>query len=134
MKRASYEHLPRRLEINYPSSLDDTALEQLASRVFYRGSEDHKGMDNVFGFSPTPPRRDASVCDTGITRELAQQWLRQSIRKGNIQWTVPSERHPRYVFGRFDGTLYIARLTNDGKGEYKGNPVQEPITIKGLRP
>lgn len=134
MKRTSYEHLPRKLAISYPAELDAEALARLASQVTYRGSEDHKGIHNSFGFSPKPPRRNASVCDQGVTPKMAQDWLRQSIAKGNIQWTVPEEKHPRYVFGIFNGQLYIGRLTNDGKGEYKGYPVQEPITIRGLHP
>lgn len=131
MKRTNYEHLPQ-LTIYCPPEIDEDALKDLAERVFYRGSEDHKGVDNSFGFSLKPPRRNASVCDKEITPEKAQSWLRESIRKGNIQWTVAKEKHPRYVWGIFEGQLYLARLTNDGKGEYKGYPVQESITVKGL--
>ena len=131
MKRTNYEHLPR-LEVYCPPELDESARQRLSEHVFYRGSEDHKESNNSFGFSHTPPRRDASVCDRGITQDLAQNWLREAIRKGNIQWTVAKEKHPRYVWGKFNDQLYLARLTNDGKGEYKGYPVQEPITVKGL--
>lgn len=131
MKRSRYEHLPK-LEVYCPPEMDESALRHLADHVFYRGSEDHKGVDNSFGFSHTPPRRDASVCDSGITQAVAQEMLREGIRKGNIQWTVAEEKHPRYVWSKLNGQLYLARLTNDGKGEYKGYPVQEAVTVKGL--
>lgn len=37
------------------------------------------------------------------------------------------------MFGKFlKVSSYLARLTNDGKGEYKGYPVQESVTVKGL--
>lgn len=131
MQKTSYEHLPR-LEVYRPDWLTDEKLEELAERIFYRGSEEHKGSDNSFGFSHRPPRRYASECDSNITREQAQEWLRTAVRKGNIQWTVPEEKHPRYVWGLFNNQLFLARLTNDGKGEYKGYPVQVPVTVKGM--
>lgn len=131
MKRPTHKHLPRN-EVYCPKLLDAVALQQLSERVFYRGSKDHKGVDNSFGFKHTPPRPDASVCDKNITPEIAQNLLRESICKGNIQWTVATEKHPRYVWGKFEGQLYLARLTNDGKGEYKGYPVQESVIIKGF--
>ena len=132
MKKSEHKHLPK-LEIYCPDWCTSDKLAKIAEHSFYRGSEDHKGANNSFGFTSTPPRRNASVCDKGITPEIAKNWLRESIRKGNIQWTVPEEKHPRYVWGYFDGQLYLARLTNDGKGEYKGYPVQEDVKIKGLK-
>ena len=133
MKKTEHRHLPK-LEVFCPKEYSDPkALEKLSKRVFYRGSEDHKGMNNCFGFPLTPPRKDASVCDNGITQPMAQQWLRDAVKRGNIQWTVEKEKHPRYVFGKIDGRFYLARLLNDGKGEYKGYPIQEDITvIKGF--
>ena len=131
MKKTTYQHLPR-CEVYRPEWADDRYLYELADRVFYRGSEDHKDAGNPFGFSHDPPRKNASVCDNEITPKQAQEWLRNSIRKGNINWAVPAEKHPRYVWGIFNGQLYLGRLTNDGKGEYKGYPVQESVTIKGL--
>lgn len=131
MKKPTHQHLPR-CEVYRPEWADDRYLHELADSVFYRGSEDHKDAGNSFGFLRTPPRKDASVCDNGITPEQAQEWLRDSIRRGNINWAVLTEKYPRYVWGIFNDQLYLGRLTNDGKGEYKGYPVQESVTIKGL--
>lgn len=132
MKRPEYKRLPQ-LRVYCPPEYTADALASLAEHAFYRGSEDHKGPDNCFGFSPTPPRRDASVCDSGITMEIATTLLREAISKGNIQWTLATEKFPRYVFSKWNGQLYIGRLMNDGKGEYKGYPAQENVEIRGMK-
>ena len=50
--------------------------------------------------------------------------LRQAIRDGQVgeQW---EGEFPRYVWCRIDGTICEARLTNRGKGEYKGYPLED---------
>lgn len=131
MKKPGYKHQPP-LEVNCPPEFTKEKLALLSKLVSYRGSPDHKGYGNSFGFPNTPPRPDASVCDNGITPQVAQEWLRASICKGNIYFSLTLEKFPRYVWGKFDGKLYVARLINDGNGEYKGFPVQEPVKVKGL--
>lgn len=118
-----------------PPEVTPEYLAELARQSFYRGSSDHKAPGSSYDFSLTPPRPDASVCDNGITREIAEAHLREAIKRGNIAWTVPREKHPRYVFGVIDGRLHIGRLTVDGdkKAEYKGYPEQSGIVVQGLK-
>ena len=135
MKRTSYRRT-REWKVLVPADVDADKLARIAEQSFYRGSPDHKGPGNVFGFALKPPRPNASLCGDNITREEAESCLRDAIKRGNICWTDPTEHHPRYVFGFLGGRLHIARLTNDTSttGEYKGYPEQVGITVKGLKP
>jgi hypothetical protein len=52
-------------------------------------------------------------------------WLKEAIRSGNV--SGPWENgFPRYVWTRKANSVFIARLTNQGLGHYKGWPVTDP--------
>jgi hypothetical protein len=57
-----------------------------------------------------------------VKQTQVTKWLKKAIRKGSVSahW---EGGFPRYVWHREDGTVYEARLVNQGKGEYKGYPL-----------
>ena len=113
-------HLPRRVA-NPPPNAD---LGDTARQAVFVGSSEHKNTPSFAG-QPTP-RSDASLCDPMLRNSRCRltRALRQAIRDGQVgeQW---EGEFPRYVWCRIDGTICEARLTNRGKGEYKGYPLED---------
>ena len=97
--------------------------DSLAQRVRYVGSGEHKArpVDGSYNLVPAL-RSDASRCNPTITREQAEDGLRQAIRNRCVSADFIGE-YPCYVWGWIEGQPHVARLTNQAKGEYKGWPV-----------
>jgi hypothetical protein len=79
---------------------DGTSLSDLAQRVSYVGSGEHKSYPSFAG--PPKLRADASKCDP--------------------KFADPAE-FPRYAWHRLDNVIYEARLVNQELGQYKGYPL-----------
>lgn len=101
-----------------PSGVD---LAELAGRVRYVGSSEHKTSPSFAG--PPHPRADASKCDPKLTdAEVLTTWLRAAVAAGRIG--APWEGDfPRYAWGTIDGVHYEGRLVNRDQGSYKGYPL-----------
>lgn len=93
-------------------------LHELAQRVRYIGSSEHKAFPSFAG--PPKLRADATRCDPALTDPAAiTSWLRAGLQAGHIG--APWEgQFPRYVWHRVDGVCYEGRLVNRDAGEYKG--------------
>ena len=99
----------------------NTDLDELAERVSYVGSQEHKDFPSFAG--QPRPRADASLCPREIRdAEAVSEWLRSAIRRGAVG--APWEGgFPRYVWHRECDTVFEARLVNRGNGSYKGYPL-----------
>lgn len=107
-----------------------TNLEDLARRVRYVGSPEHKDGPSFAGLPHF--RKDASICDSAITQGQAQDWLSMGIRLGNIG--APWENaFPRYVWYKTGAIMYEGRLVNQTKGEYKGYPLSKDQWPENIR-
>ena len=94
------------------------SLEQVAQRVRYVGSPEHKDTPSFAG-SPRP-RATATICDRSFLgrQDEITAWLRDAIRHGHTgDWV---RGFPKYVWYRVGDRAYIARLVNADNGEYKG--------------
>ena len=118
---------PRRRTINIPP---DTDLEDLAARVVYEGSPEHKDIPSFAGQPRL--RADASCCPREITdREMVSEWLRSAIRRGAKG--APWERElPRYVWYKHDNIVFEARLVNCEIGSYEGYPLDKEEWPRGI--
>lgn len=126
--RAPRKNRPRKRQIRVQ---DDCLLDDLAERVWYEGSAEHK---DVLSFRGLPElRSDASICPRHISsREQVTEWLRTAIRTGAVGPPWEGD-YPRYVWYMTDGTVYEARLTNRGSGAYKGYPLEEAEWPRGIQ-
>ena len=92
---------------------------QLASRVTYVGSPEHKTGTSFAGV--TAARADATKCDTALNGRLdeIQRWLRRAfeLRCFGGPW---EGGFPRYAWCKVGQIVYEARLLNQGLGQYKG--------------
>jgi hypothetical protein len=95
-------------------------LEEVAERVRYIGSPEHKDAPSFAG--QKKPRADASICPRGLTQEEVQGWLRLAILRGATSEFWEGD-FPRYVWFRTGSVAYEGRLTNSASGEYKGFPL-----------
>jgi hypothetical protein len=101
----------------------DVNLKELASRVRYVGSAEHKRYPSFAG--PPQPRADASKCDPSITdANVVTTWLRDAVEAGRIGEPWEGD-FPRYVWAEVDGMHYEGRLVNREQGTYKGYPLSE---------
>lgn len=106
-------------------------LEELAERVSYVGSPEHKDMPSLAG--QARPRADASLCERRLTKDfgLVTEWLREAVRRGAVGgfW---EGGFPRYAWYKEGDVVYEARLINQARGEYKGYPLNENEWPSGL--
>ncbi|MBK9031279.1 MAG: hypothetical protein IPL61_08075 [Myxococcales bacterium] len=98
------------------------APEELAERVAYIGSAEHKArpIDPAFDFAPAL-RSDASRCDPAATKDQAQAALQEAVRRRCVSRVFVGE-FPQYVWGWLDGA-HAARLINSEAGWYKAWPI-----------
>lgn len=115
------------------AELAQTELDEMARRVRYVGSIEHKTYPSPAG--EPRPRHDASKCP----RLAPERWaelsdaLRAAVRAGYVSEAVDPGGLPRYVWGKLDGALYEARhLSTPGDG-YKAYPVEEFELPESLR-
>lgn len=117
----------RRRIVMPPAGVD---LVQLAERVSYVGSSEHKTFPSFAG--PFNPRADASKCDPKLAdRDELTRWLREALRAGYAGQLWEGD-FPRYVWCRRDGVTYEARLSNPELGHYKGYPLRPEESVEGL--
>jgi hypothetical protein len=119
--------LPRR--VSPPQG--DINIEEIAGRVTYVGSPEHKEGPSFAGRAS--PRRDASICDKQLSQdlELVTRWLRTAIRSGAIGGLWEGD-FPRYAWYKEGDVVYEARLVNRERGEYKGYPLNRTEWPEGL--
>ena len=107
-----------------------TDLDALADRVMYVGSPEHKDIPSFVGQPRL--RGDASRCPREIAdRDLVNEWLRSSIRRGATGAPWEGE-FPRYVWYKFGATMFEGRLVNREAGTYKGYPLNEDEWPNGI--
>jgi hypothetical protein len=100
---------------------DGKNLEAVARKASYVGSPEHKDTPSFAG--QPRPRADAAICNRNLAERQTQvtKWLKRAIRNGHCaHWEGD---FPRYVWHREAGTVYEARLVNQGNGQYKGYPL-----------
>lgn len=96
-------------------------LTQLARRASYVISREHK--DYLTEQGPGALRSDASPCPRDISRDQAEQWLREAIAAGNIGAPWSDQPFPQCAWYRREGVVFEARVTNVEQGAYKGYPL-----------
>lgn len=108
----------------------DTNLDELASRVQYIGSPEHKDFPSFAGIPRL--KADASTCPREIRdKEMVEDWLRSAIRRGAVSKNFTGD-FPRYVWYKSGDTVFEARLVNQGDGSYKGYPLGEDEWPRGI--
>lgn len=108
-------------------------LREVAGRATYVGSVEHKRHPSTAG--PPRLRPSASACPPDVTAEMATEWLREAIGAGWVS-ALADGAYPRYVWTRKREQWWQARLTNRGRGEYKGwpiDPAQDDVPPEILR-
>jgi hypothetical protein len=128
MRSPGRQH-PRHRAIDPP---DDADLDALADDVQYVGSPEHKRAPSFAG--PPSPRPDASICDPRFLekQQLLTAWLKIAIRKGAVG-ALFEGGFPRYIWYKEDEeTVHEARLVNQGKGTYKGYPLETDEWPSGI--
>ena len=114
MRAPSRKRPPRRTRSDPPTR---TNLAELAERVSYIGSPEHKSFPSFAG--PPKLRGDASKCDPTLDVETITGWLRAGVVAGQVGAPWKGD-FPQYVWLRTEEACYEARLINQGLGQYKG--------------
>ena len=113
--RAPKRKRPLKREIRISLNAD---LDALAELVTYVGSPEHKDYPSFAG--PPKLRSDAFCCPRSIRdADTVTEWLRVAVRRGAVG-TYWESGFPRYVWYKLGDTVFEARLTNRGAGQYKG--------------
>jgi len=126
--RAPHRKRPLARQIQAPP--DGIDLDRLSRRVRYTGSPEHKDAPSFAGHPR--PRADATICDRSFVDRQKQitTWLRRAVRTGQVGAPWEGE-FPRYAWYRDGDTVYEARLTNQGAGEYKGYALERDEWPRG---
>lgn len=103
---------------------DADSPEELAERVEYVGSPEHK--DHPSSLGPPHLRSDATPCEANMTRDANRntQALREGIRRQCVS-SIFEGGYPKYVWTWVNGVLYEARHINGPQGTYKGYRLEE---------
>lgn len=115
---------------------DFQQLEELKGFVSYVGSIEHKDAPSELIAGKTPrPRPDASMCPRSISKlEMVNKWLKVAFEKGAV-CDYFEGKFPRYVWYKNEEMVFMGRLVNREKGEYKGFPInvfEWPLGISEL--
>lgn len=126
--RAPHRRRPRVREVHVRSDVD---LDDLAHRVSYIGSPEHKDVVSFAG--PPRLRADASRCPlaTAQAQEQINEWLGCAIRAGATGEPWEGE-FPRYVWYKHEDAVYEGRLVNRELGQYKGYPLHRNEWPRGI--
>ena len=125
--RAPRHRRPRKRRVFTPPEAD---LDELAGRVAYVGSPEHKDFPSFAGQPRL--RADASCCPREVVDpNTVRGWLRSAIRRGAAG--APWEGgFPRYVWYKDGDVIYEGRLVNRQTGAYKGYPLDEDEWPPGI--
>jgi len=98
---------------------DGANIDDIASRVSYVGSPEHKSGPSFAG--QPKPRADATICDSSLNGRQADinVWLRNGIELQCFGYPWEGD-FPRYVWSKVEEKVYEARLVNRQLGQYKG--------------
>jgi len=126
--RAPRRRRPPTREISIPA---DVNLPEIASRVRYVGSPEHKDTPSFAG--QPRPRADASICERRFMtmQEELTSWLQEAIERGAVSSHLEGD-YPRYAWYKEGNVVYEARLVNRGSGEYKGYALEEEEWPNGI--
>jgi hypothetical protein len=97
-------------------------LQDLAAVAQYTPSGEHKHHYTP-ELGPGRWRHDATPCPKDLTRDQAEQWLKDALSLGDAGPAWPDHAYPEYVWKRVDEIVFEARLTNRDQGWYKGYPL-----------
>lgn len=123
MRRPNRQRTIFRGKIESPP--EEINLKDVAKKARFFGSVEHKSAPSFAG--QPKPRSDCAICPIEYCDKQKEMtaWLKEAIRSGNV--SGPWENgFPRYVWTRKANSVFIARLTNQGLGHYKGWPVTDP--------
>lgn len=103
---------------------DADSPEDLARRVTYVGSQEHKDHPSLVG--PPRLRSDATPCEVEMTLDVSgnTEALREGIRRRCVSQMFEGG-YPMYVWTWINGVLYEARHINGPQGAYKGYRLEE---------
>lgn len=120
--RSRFQRRKRRKIGEWPE--DEDPPEDLAERVEYVGSPEHKDHPSAAG--PPCLRSDATPCEPHMTRDVKgnTEALRDGVRRRCVS-QIFEGGYPRYVWTRINGVLYEARHINGPLGTYKGYRLEE---------
>ncbi|OJU74362.1 MAG: hypothetical protein BGO09_11090 [Bacteroidetes bacterium 47-18] len=101
-------------------------LEAIKDKVSYVGSVEHKDAPSRLIEGKIPrPRPDASMCPRWINDlDLVNKWLKIAFEKGAVCDYFEGD-FPRYVWFKYENTVFMGRLINKESGEYKGFPINQ---------
>lgn len=103
-----------------------------AERARYEGSPEHKSYPSFAGQPKL--RSDATRCPKHLKdAEELTSWLREAIRRGQVNHYSVESGFPKYVWVYRDATWFEARLVNAEQGTYKGYPLANGEAPKGLQ-
>jgi len=126
--RAPRRKRPQIRKIGVPEGVD---LEEVAGRVMYTGSPEHKSTPSFAGHPR--PRADASLCDPALADKQRQltRCLRSAIKRGTVSELWQGD-FPRNVWFRDGDTVFEGRLVNAEQGHYKGYPLERDEWPDGI--
>jgi hypothetical protein len=101
---------------------------EVAARVRYAGSPDHKRAPGDFGLTPpASPRRGASLCDGVVDRKADAQRLLCEGAKNGLVSEQKRNGWPQNIWSVTDAGFPLeAQLENQEAGTYHGYPM--PMT------
>lgn len=106
-----------------PDATDKAAREELAKRVRYVGSANHKLHPGNYGFSPPQnPRPSKTPCDAlrPVLKEEAQALFLRGIELGMVS-DFPADGVPKYVWSvDDDGEVYEIKTKPGRETDYHG--------------
>lgn len=99
------------------AKVPDVNYDTLALKVSYEGSLKHKVRRLT-----DPLDVDPAKCPPAVTEKQATKWLRQAFRKGCVHHEA-GKAFPSVAWAKVGELVYMARITNVGKGLYHGYPL-----------
>lgn len=105
---------------------DGVDVRRVAENCRYVGSPYHRRGATIHR------RPDATLCPEHLSndRQRVEDWLRESIRAGRTgAW---EQGFPKYVWHVQADTVYEARQSAPGSGEYHGYPLHPTQSVRDL--
>ena len=109
----------------------------LAARATYTGSPEHKDK-RWWGGLPMARqlpggkvgrhrKRTTTLCPLTTEEERLQatEWVRSAIANGHYRFSEGDQAFPKKVWHHAVGKIWYGLISNPGKGEYKGWPIED---------